>query len=191
MSASILVAFATRYGSTRKVAEVVASTLHERGLEVEIQPMNKVRTLDGYRAVVLGAPLYIGRWHKDAQRLCARKAAVQRHTGLELERCAAVAARRRFVCACRHPKLVAGHSDVIQRVLQPARGSPRTAARAARRASGRGARRAAGRAVPGAGGGQRAQAQQQPESAPLQLEAGLPLLSPCPPPPRYRITIGR
>jgi menaquinone-dependent protoporphyrinogen oxidase len=30
--------------------------------------MRNVRTLDGYRAVVLGAPLYIGHWHKDAQR---------------------------------------------------------------------------------------------------------------------------
>jgi menaquinone-dependent protoporphyrinogen oxidase len=30
--------------------------------------MRKVRTLEGYRAVVLGAPLYLGSWHKDAQR---------------------------------------------------------------------------------------------------------------------------
>jgi len=68
MSASILVAYATRYGSTQQVAEAVAATLREFGLGVEIQPMRKVRTLEGYRAVVLGAPLYIGSWHKDAQR---------------------------------------------------------------------------------------------------------------------------
>jgi menaquinone-dependent protoporphyrinogen oxidase len=30
--------------------------------------MRNVRTLEGYRAVVLGAALYIGRWHKDVQR---------------------------------------------------------------------------------------------------------------------------
>ena len=57
MSASVLVAYATRYGSTQEVAEAVAATLRERGLEVDIQPMREVRALDQYRAVVLGAPL--------------------------------------------------------------------------------------------------------------------------------------
>ncbi|MBU0703505.1 MAG: flavodoxin domain-containing protein [Chloroflexi bacterium] len=68
MSDSILVTYATRYGSTQKVAEAVTATLRDSGLEVDLQPMRQVRTLAGYRAVVLGAPLYIGRWHKDAQR---------------------------------------------------------------------------------------------------------------------------
>ncbi len=73
MSASILVAYATRYGSTQEVAEAVASTLRERGgLEVAIQPMRQVRTLEQYRAVVLGAPLYMFHWHKDALRFLAR-----------------------------------------------------------------------------------------------------------------------
>jgi menaquinone-dependent protoporphyrinogen oxidase len=67
MSNSILVAYATRYGSTQEVAEAIAATLRERGLEVDIQPMRKVRTLEGYRAIMLGAPLYIGSLQKDAQ----------------------------------------------------------------------------------------------------------------------------
>jgi menaquinone-dependent protoporphyrinogen oxidase len=66
MSASVLVTYATRYGSTQEVAEAVAATLRERGLEVDLQPMQQVRTLDQYRAVVLGAPLYMFHWHKDA-----------------------------------------------------------------------------------------------------------------------------
>jgi menaquinone-dependent protoporphyrinogen oxidase len=68
MSAFVLVAYATRYGSTQRGAEDVAATLHQSGLEVDVQPVREVRALDGYRAVVLGAPLYIGRWHKDMQR---------------------------------------------------------------------------------------------------------------------------
>ena len=72
MSTSILVAYATRYGSTQEVAEQVAATLRERGLEVDIQPMRKVRTLAGYSAVVLGAPLYMFRWHKDALHFLSR-----------------------------------------------------------------------------------------------------------------------
>ncbi len=72
MSASILVAYATRYGSTQEVAEAVASTLRERGLAVDIQPMRDVRSLEQYRAVVLGAPLYIFHWHEDALQFLAR-----------------------------------------------------------------------------------------------------------------------
>jgi menaquinone-dependent protoporphyrinogen oxidase len=68
----VLVAYATRYGSTQEVAEAVTETLRKSGLEVEMQPMKKVRTLEGYRAVVLGAALYMYRWHKDARRFLSR-----------------------------------------------------------------------------------------------------------------------
>jgi len=66
MSASVLVGYATRYGSTQEVAEAISATLRDSGLEVDIQPMRQVRTLAGYRAVVLGAPLFMFHWHKDA-----------------------------------------------------------------------------------------------------------------------------
>ncbi len=66
MTDSILVAFATQYGSTQEVAETVANTLRQGAAEVDLQPVGKVRTLEGYRAVVLGAPLYMFHWHKDA-----------------------------------------------------------------------------------------------------------------------------
>src|SRR6266702_6311158 len=80
MSASILVAYATRYGSTQEVAEAVAATLRERGLAVDIGPMRAVRTLDQYRAIVLGAPLYMFHWHKDALQFLARhRAALTAH----------------------------------------------------------------------------------------------------------------
>ena len=72
MSDSILVAYATRYGSTQQVAEAIAETLRESGLEVDLQPMRQVRTLAAYSAVVLGAPLYMFRWHKDARRFLSR-----------------------------------------------------------------------------------------------------------------------
>jgi menaquinone-dependent protoporphyrinogen oxidase len=72
MSASILVAYATRYGSTQEVAEAVAAALRDGGLEVDVVPAGQVRTLEGYGAVVLGAPLYIGRWLKDVRRFLTR-----------------------------------------------------------------------------------------------------------------------
>lgn len=74
MPDSILVAYATRYGSTQEVAEAVATALRERGLPVDLRPMRQVESLSAYSAVVLGAPLYIGRLQKDAQRFLAQHA---------------------------------------------------------------------------------------------------------------------
>ena len=62
----ILVTYSTIYGSTQEVAERVAATLRDGGLAVDLQPVRKVRSLDAYRAIVLGAPLYMFHWHKDA-----------------------------------------------------------------------------------------------------------------------------
>jgi menaquinone-dependent protoporphyrinogen oxidase len=72
MSASILVTYATRYGSTQEVAEAVAQTLSESSIEVALLPASEVTTLAIFDAVVLGAPLYIGKWHKDAHRFLNR-----------------------------------------------------------------------------------------------------------------------
>ena len=66
-SDAILVAYATRHGSTVEVAETVAETLREAGLAVDLQPLRDVQTVAGYRAIVIGAPLYMFRWHKDAK----------------------------------------------------------------------------------------------------------------------------
>ncbi|MGE5261753.1 MAG: flavodoxin domain-containing protein [Acidobacteriota bacterium] len=72
MSDSILVAFSTIYGSTQEVAERIAATLREKGAAVDLQPTKQVRSLDKYSAVVLGAPLYMFHWHKDALNFLSR-----------------------------------------------------------------------------------------------------------------------
>ena len=66
MAAAVLVGYATRSGSTREIANAVASRLRESGSAVDLQPLRDVKTLDGYRSVVIGAPLYMFHWHKDA-----------------------------------------------------------------------------------------------------------------------------
>ena len=80
MSTSILVGYATRSGSTQEVAEAIAATLREGGLAVVCQPIRELRTLEGYDAIVLGAPLYMFRWHKDAKNFlsCHRQALLAR-----------------------------------------------------------------------------------------------------------------
>jgi menaquinone-dependent protoporphyrinogen oxidase len=69
---STLVGFATRYGSTEQVAEAVGTTLRENGHDVEIRPLREVASLAGCSAVVVGAPLHMFRWHKDARRFLSR-----------------------------------------------------------------------------------------------------------------------
>jgi menaquinone-dependent protoporphyrinogen oxidase len=65
MEGKVLVAYATRYGSTGEVAEAVGTRLRERGLDVEVKPVKKARSLDGYESVVLGAPIYLGSMVKE------------------------------------------------------------------------------------------------------------------------------
>lgn len=69
---SILVAYATRYGSTQEVAEAIVETLRSSEPAVEIKLAREARTLDGYRAVVLGAPLFMFHWHKDVHQFLTR-----------------------------------------------------------------------------------------------------------------------
>ena len=73
MTKSILVAYATQYGSTREVAEKLTETLKGKGLEADLQPARSVRSLDKYDAVVLGAPLLMFKWHNDALNFLARQ----------------------------------------------------------------------------------------------------------------------
>ena len=64
---AILVAYASTGGSTREVAEFVATTLHDAGLEVVLKPVTEVPSLEGYGSVILGAPIYNTLLHTDAR----------------------------------------------------------------------------------------------------------------------------
>jgi menaquinone-dependent protoporphyrinogen oxidase len=66
MNGPVLVAFATRYGSTQEVAQSVAEAMRGEWLDVEVMPLREVRSLEGFHGVVLGAPLQMFHWHKDA-----------------------------------------------------------------------------------------------------------------------------
>jgi len=66
MQEKILVAYASRTGSTQEVAEFIADVLREDGTAIDVHPLKKVKDVSPYRAVVVGSAIYMGRWMKDA-----------------------------------------------------------------------------------------------------------------------------
>jgi menaquinone-dependent protoporphyrinogen oxidase len=67
MNPKILLTYATNSGSTVEVAEAIRDELAKDGTPVELRPVKEVQSLEGYTAVVLGAPMIAG-WHRDAMR---------------------------------------------------------------------------------------------------------------------------
>jgi menaquinone-dependent protoporphyrinogen oxidase len=66
MSNKILVTYASRAGSTAGVAEEIGKTLVESGAQVEVRPMQEVKDLELYRAVVAGSAIQDGKWLPEA-----------------------------------------------------------------------------------------------------------------------------
>ncbi|MFF1278574.1 flavodoxin domain-containing protein [Streptomyces marokkonensis] len=72
MTGTVLVTYGTTNGSTAQIATAVADVLREHGLTAETRPARSVESVRSYDAVVAGAGLYAGRWHKDARRFLRR-----------------------------------------------------------------------------------------------------------------------
>jgi len=68
----ILIAYTTNAGSTEDVAREIAAGIASPGDVVEVQRLEGITTLDGWDAVVVGAPMILG-WSRAAVRF------VQRH----------------------------------------------------------------------------------------------------------------
>lgn len=66
VSDKVLVAYATRAGSTAEVAEFVGKTLREAGATVDVRPIKQVKSLSGYGAVVVGSAIRIGKLMPEA-----------------------------------------------------------------------------------------------------------------------------
>ncbi len=68
----VLVAYASRYGATRGIAERIAAELAAAGHEAEALSVKAVDDLTGYEAFVIGSAVYFGRWRKEATEFVRR-----------------------------------------------------------------------------------------------------------------------
>jgi len=66
MSGKILVAYASKTGSTVGVAQAIGKTLAESGAQVDVLPMQEVKDLESYRAVVAGSAIRDRKWLPEA-----------------------------------------------------------------------------------------------------------------------------
>lgn len=63
---SVLVAFASRYGATRQIAQQIGAVLTVAGHDVRVRPATAVGDLRDHQAVVLGSSVYGGHWMEQA-----------------------------------------------------------------------------------------------------------------------------
>jgi menaquinone-dependent protoporphyrinogen oxidase len=72
MPARVLVAYATKLGSTAEIAETIAQTLRDSGHRAMAEPARDVTNLDDWDAVILGSAVYAAHWQRDARRFTER-----------------------------------------------------------------------------------------------------------------------
>ncbi|KGM11017.1 flavodoxin [Cellulomonas bogoriensis 69B4 = DSM 16987] len=70
----VLVAVASRHGSTREIGEAVGEVLRRSGHRAEVADPDDVDGLEPYDAVILGSAIYVGRWAASARAMVDRLA---------------------------------------------------------------------------------------------------------------------
>lgn len=72
---AVLIAYATKNGSTAEIAQHIGEVLKKAGFAVTVRPANDIRTkAEDHDAVILGGGLYAGRWHRHARAFARRDA---------------------------------------------------------------------------------------------------------------------
>jgi menaquinone-dependent protoporphyrinogen oxidase len=71
---TVLVAYASKHGSTEGIAQAIADRLRELGEPVEVESVDQIGDLEEFRAVVLGSAVYAGSWMKEAVEFVHRSA---------------------------------------------------------------------------------------------------------------------
>ncbi len=66
MSKKILIAYASKCGSTGEVASAMGKTIAQASAHVDVLPLKKVTNLSGYQAVFIGSAIRVAKWLPEA-----------------------------------------------------------------------------------------------------------------------------
>jgi len=64
MTGKILIAYTSRKGSTAEIAQAIGKELEAAGNSVAVADMKEISSIEGYQAVVIGTPIYLGQVEK-------------------------------------------------------------------------------------------------------------------------------
>jgi menaquinone-dependent protoporphyrinogen oxidase len=96
-AAKVLVAYASRHGSTVGVAQRLAETLRKHGNGVELCPAPKVESVNQYDAVVFGSPVYNQAWLPEGEQFVRRNMGPLAHRPLWLFSVGTFGDRKRLI----------------------------------------------------------------------------------------------
>ena len=66
MKKSVLIAYASKYGSTGEVADAIGKELCAGGVNADVALIRNVRNISSYQGVVVGSAVYMGEWMPEA-----------------------------------------------------------------------------------------------------------------------------
>jgi menaquinone-dependent protoporphyrinogen oxidase len=72
MAGKFLIAYVSRMGSTAEIAQAMGRELEAAGHSVVVSDMKGIDSIEGYRAVVIGAPVYMAAIEKEVAHFVAR-----------------------------------------------------------------------------------------------------------------------
>lgn len=72
---TVLVAYASKHGSTQGIAERITEKLGQMGKQAEARQVDTVKDLGSYEAFVIGSAIYYGSWMKEATEFVHRNQA--------------------------------------------------------------------------------------------------------------------
>ncbi len=65
MAVKVLIAYGSKYGSTKEIAEKIGEAIKQEGLEADVKSARDIPSIAGYGAFVIGSAAYIGGWRKE------------------------------------------------------------------------------------------------------------------------------
>ncbi|HEX4921821.1 MAG TPA: flavodoxin domain-containing protein [Candidatus Bathyarchaeia archaeon] len=68
----VLVAYASKYGSTKGIAEFIGEKLGKRGMGADVRDVSTVMVLGEYDAFVIGSAVFMGHWMKEAKQFVSQ-----------------------------------------------------------------------------------------------------------------------